>query len=178
MVSYSEAKLKNLVLYICTKCEPKELGSTKLNKVLWYADTSAYTYRGTPITGETYVKRQYGPVPKHILSILTDLEESKQIVTRNVDYFGHDKKEFFALKKPDLSEFTGEEVSLIDTMIEIICRENTAKAISDASHDRIWELADIGEEIPYHAVLASHDGEIDDEDVKWAKKSGRAQKAA
>ena len=34
----------------------------------------------------------------------------------------------------------------------IICSRYTAKSISEKTHDIIWKLADIGEEIPYYAV--------------------------
>ena len=178
MIEFNKEKFKNLVLYVCNKCEPKELGSTKLNKVLWYSDMLSYVYLKEPVTGETYVKRQFGPVPKHILPILNELELSGQIVTREIEYHGYDKREYIALKKPDLSLFTGEDISLVDAMIEVICKEHTAKTISRASHDSIWELAEIGEEIPYYAVLASEIGEIDEDDIQWAMKSAGLQKAA
>lgn len=178
MIDFNKEKFKNLVLYVCDKCEPKELGSTKLNKVLWYTDMLSYVYFQQPVTGETYIKRQFGPVPKHVLSILNELELNRQIATKESEYFGYDKKEYIALKKPNLTLFTGQEISLIDAMIEVICKENTARTISQASHDRIWELAEIGEEIPYHAFLASNIGEIDKEDVEWAMKSAGLQKVA
>jgi len=178
MIEFNKEKFKNLVLYICSKCEPKEFGSTKLNKVLWYSDMFSYLYLQKPITGEIYVKRQFGPVPKHIIPIITEMEYENQIVTRNAELFGYDKKEYIALKKADLSSFTADEISMVDDLIEFICKEHTAKTISEASHDRIWELAEIGEEIPYHAFLASKIGEIDKEDVEWATKDARLQKAA
>jgi len=178
MVDFNKEKFKNLVLYICDKCEPKELGSTKLNKVLLYTDMFSYVYLEKPVTGETYVKRQFGPVPKNILAILNELEMSRQLVIKESNYFGYDKKEYIALEKPDLTQFTGQEISLIDAMIEVICKEHTAKTISEASHDRIWELAEIGEEIPYEAFLASEIGEIDKEDIEWAMESAGLQKAA
>lgn len=177
MIEFNKEKFKNLVLYVCSKCDPKELGSTKLNKVLWYTDMLSYVYLEKPVTGETYVKRQFGPVPKHVLTILAELEAEGLIATKESEYFGYDKKEYIALKKPNLALFTQEEISLIDAMIEVI-KEHTAKTISQASHDRIWELAEIGEEIPYHAVLASEIGEIDEEDIKWAMKSAGLEKAA
>jgi hypothetical protein len=178
MITFDKEKFKNLVLYVCSKCEPKELGSTKLNKVLWYSDMFSYLYHEEPVTGETYVKRQFGPVSKHVLPIINELEQEGKLVTREDDYFGYGKKEYIALKKPNLDLFTGPEISLVDDLIEFICKEHTAKAISAASHDRIWELAEIGEEIPYHAFLASKLGEIDEEDIEWAMKSAGLEKAA
>ena len=178
MAEFNEEKFKILVLYICSKCDPKELGSTKLNKVLWYSDMISYLSFQKPITGEVYVKRQFGPVPKHILAIIDKMESEGQIVTRDAVVFGYGKKEYIALEKPDLASFTADEISMVDDLIEIICKGHTAKEISETSHDGIWELAEMGEEIPYHAFLASKIGEIDEEDVKWAMKSARLEKAA
>lgn len=177
MIAFDEEKFKNLVLYICNKCEPKELGSTKLNKVLLYSDMLSYLYRENPITGEVYVKRQFGPVPKHILQILNELEQSGLIVIRNDVYHGYDKRDYIPTKKPDLSMFTGEDISLVDAVIEWVCKQ-TAKEVSEASHNRIWELAEIGEEIPYEAFLASEIGEIDKEDIEWAMENAGLKKAA
>jgi hypothetical protein len=58
---------------------------------------------------------------------------------------------------------------MIDDILEIICTEHTAQSISDTTHDKIWELAEIGEEIPYYTIFASKLGEINEDDIKWAK---------
>ncbi len=56
-------KLKALVQYICFRCsDPSLLGKTKLNKVLYYSDFAAYVRLKASITGEQYVKHQFGPV--------------------------------------------------------------------------------------------------------------------
>lgn len=171
MGEFDKEKFKNLVLYVCAKCDPKELGSTKLNKLLWYSDMFSYLYLGKPITGETYIKRQFGPVPKDILNIIAEMEFERQIVTREAEIFGYGKKEYIALEKPSLASFTADEISMVDDLIKLICKGHTAKEISELSHDGIWKLAEIGEEIPYHAFLASKIGEIDQEDIEWAMKS-------
>src|SRR5713226_8962653 len=98
------AKFKALVHYICWRCaDPTKLGAAKLNKVLWRADFKAYLELGEPVTGATYVKRQYGPVPFSILPSLRELEDEGKISIREVEYFERPKKEFFALTRPDLS---------------------------------------------------------------------------
>jgi len=165
-------KLKALVHYICYKCpEPSLLGATKLNKILWYSDVVSYLRTGKPITGEKYTKRQFGPVPKHILSVLRNLEEKGLLAVKEADHFGYDKKEYIALKAPDLSKFTAEQIAIVDSIIEEICYKHTADTISKASHDIIWALAEIGEEIPLYAVLASKLGEITESDIEWAKRA-------
>lgn len=163
-------KLKALTHYICWKVKnPADLGAIKLNKTLWIADISAFLDRGTPITGERYVKRQYGPVPHSILGIVRELEQEGKIVVRKGESFGHPKTDYIALTRPDIRAFTADEISLIDESIDFVCRRHTAMGISHKTHDIIWELAELGEEIPHEALLASDLGEVTPEDVAWAK---------
>jgi hypothetical protein len=169
-VSFDSEKFKHLVQYVCWRCDdPAELGATKLNKVLWRADTQAYYLRGESITGARYVKRQFGPVPSAMVQTLRDLESEGALAIREEDYFGNAKKEFFALKRPDLSLFSAEEISLVDQSIEYVCRRHTARSISAETHDDIWNLAKIGEEIPYYTVFASRLGEVTEDDIAWAR---------
>jgi len=87
---------------------------------------------------------------------------------RSVEFYEKDKKEFFALPRPDLSSFTADEISLVDEAIEYVTERHTARSISEESHDRIWQLAHIGEEIPYFTVF-SIPAEITEEEINWAK---------
>jgi hypothetical protein len=164
-------KLEALAHYICYKCQdPTVLGSTKLNKILWYSDVISLKLRGETITGETYVKRQYGPVPRHILDVIKRLEKRGDIVVRPSDYHGYAKRDFIAMRKPDFSMFSSEEISIVDDVLREVCYNHTATSISLSTHDDIWKLADIGEEIPLETAFASEFGEISEDDVKWAKR--------
>src|SRR5438105_15829038 len=92
-------KLKALVHYIIAKCDnPKILGSIKLNKVLWVSDLWAYVTWGHPITGEHYVKQQFGPVAS-TLGILRELQAEGKIVVREMVRFGRPKTDYIALER-------------------------------------------------------------------------------
>ena len=168
-LKFAESKFKELILYISHKAEPKNLGAIKLNKILWYSDMLSYLLFEKPISGETYIKRQYGPVPKHILAVIDQLVASGDMCMRDTNYFGYAKKEHLPLRKPDLSAFSADEISIVDNIIDTICEGHTATSISEHSHDRIWELAEIGEEIPYNTIFASQLGEIDEFDIQWSQ---------
>jgi hypothetical protein len=165
-------KLKALVHYVCSKCPDRNLlGATKLNKILWYADAISLQTRGISITKETYVKRQFGPVPKHVLQVIAKLEDEGAIAVKNTPFHNYEKREFVSLKKPNISMFTPDEISLIDDVIREICFNHTASSISLASHDRIWGLANIGDELPLETVFGSELDEITEADVKWANRA-------
>jgi hypothetical protein len=162
-------KFKSLVHYICWKCDdPSQLGSTKLNKILWYAETLAFLNFGVSMTGAKFVKRQFGPAPTAIMPILNELENEKVLLVREASFYGYSKKEFFSLAAPTVgSFFTPEQISIVDGVIDGVCKEHTAKSISSISHDAIWEMAVVGEELPLFTVLAEQ-GEVTEEDVDWA----------
>jgi hypothetical protein len=165
------ARFDALVHYVCARCDnPGKLGATKLNKVLWYSDVFAFAQEGRSISGAVYVKRQFGPVPKDILNSIARLEAAGCLVERKVMNHGYPQKQFIALKPADISALTSTQISLVDTVLEAICSGHTATSISNLSHDLVWEAAEIGEEIPMSAAaFAGNFGEIDEEDIAWAR---------
>ena len=170
-MNFDRSRFKSLVHYICTKCpDPTKLGATKLNKILWFSDTLFYLNHGRPITGETYVKRNYGPVPQNILSVLAELEAEGALEIRETNFHGLQKREFLATGAADPSPFSPEELTLIDDVIDEITNQHTATSISELSHMYCWEAAADSEPIPYHALFAYRRGEITDKDVAWAQK--------
>lgn len=172
-------KLKALVHYICERAEnPDELGSIKLNKVLWYSDSISYLISGSSITGETYIKRQFGPVPKDICQIKNELVEERKIARGKKHYFGHLKDEYIAIEDADPSSFTAKQIDLINTCFEHVCKKNTATSISDETHDDIWAMAEIGEEIPLFTIFAATLGEINEHDMLWANQKVNAIEGA
>jgi hypothetical protein len=165
-------KFNSLIHYICEKCkDPTKLGAIKLNKILYFSDFIFYKLTGKPITESIYMKRQFGPVPEQILPALEELESQNKIRVRDTIYYDKPKKEYISLTDPDIKRFSSEEISLVDKVIDIIVNGHTASSISELSHNRIWEIADIGEEIPLYTAFASDYAEINEKDMEWAKKS-------
>ena len=173
-INRDRGKLKALVHYVIARCEdPNMLGSIKLNKVLWVSDLSAYVRWGQPITGEHYVKQQFGPVASTV-GILQELQAEKKIVVRERQVFGGTKTDYIALADPAITQFSADEISIVDKAIDFVCLQHTAMSISDRTHDLIWELAEIGEQIPYEAMWASRLDGVTKEDVKWAQEVSAA----
>jgi hypothetical protein len=160
-------KFKSLVQYICWKntSEPSRLGATKLNKILWLADFTAYYRHGNPITGESYVRRQFGPVPRSICPIIAELERERRLIITATKDHGFTKFEYQA-SEPDMRAFTPDQISIVNWTIDFVCSQ-TAKSISDLSHDDIWKAAADGEEIPYYTIFATP-GEITRDEREWA----------
>ncbi len=173
-MQYDRSKLKAAILYICAQSEPSHLGSVKLHKVLYFVDMLHYVQMGNPVTGCTYRKRPLGPTCDQLLPMLRELERSNAIRVSEVDYFGYRKKEFVALVQPDLARLNTNEIRLLDEVREFVCDQNTAKAISDYSHNRAWEQAEFGEELKYNSAFLLFPMEVSLEAFEWARGEGCA----
>ena len=167
-MQYDRDKLKTAVLYMCFKCDPSQLGAVKLHKVLYFSDMIRFAQTGTPITGATYRKRPLGPTCDQLLSTIRELEHAKALSVREVDYFGYLKKEFIAASEPDLTRLSREEITLLDEVIDFVCTQNTAKPISDYSHNRAWEQAEFGDELKYTSAFLLFPTEVSPEALEWA----------
>jgi len=178
--SFKRSKFKALVHYICwrTQDNPARLGATKLNKILWYAETGTFLKTGKPLTGARYVKRQHGPVPACIPAIVNELVEEQKIFVREVPFFKFEKKEYISLQDPTEidSFFSASDIGNFDRIIDAVCDVHTAKSISDRTHNEPWRLAELGEDLPLFTALALP-AEITEADMKWADEKIAALKA-
>lgn len=168
-----DQKLASLIHYIIWKCQdnPSKLGATKLNKILWHSDTTAFRDLGEPITTTEYKKLQNGPVPEfQFLKTAEEfLENKNDIVSYNNELdCGYIQKQFIAKTKPDISGFKPEQISIIDEIIYRITAQ-TAKIASDETHQNFWwDSLKLGDEIPHRSVFAKK-AEITLDDVIWAE---------
>ena len=167
-MQFDRAKLKAAILYICSQCERSQLGAVKLHKALYYADMVHYAQSGAPVTGATYRKRPLGPTADALLPILREMESTGAIRIHEVDYFGFRKKEYEPLEPPQMERFSEKEVTLLDEVIDFVCRNNTAKTISDFSHGMAWEIVDFGDELPYYSALHLFPNQVSLEAMEWA----------
>jgi hypothetical protein len=70
---------------------------------------------------------------KRMLPVLEALKDERALVTNRVDRFGHWQKRTVALRPPDLSDFTGKQIALVDAWIDRLLPLNGTE-ISKMSH--------------------------------------------
>ena len=167
-MEFKREKFRNLVQYICHKADTKDLGSTKLNKILWYADSSNYLLTGNSMTGETYKKDQFGPIPQHILPVIDEMEACGELKREKSVFYGLNKTDYHSLKEPAAGMISEQEAGIVDQLIGIICKNHTAASISELTHDRIWKIAEQGEEIPMYLTLVANIEKTSDAGRAWA----------
>jgi len=155
---FDREKFKALVHYIAWKAGKRDwFGATKLNKVLWFVDARLYVLTGTSATGETYIREKFGPVPKHIMPVRSELEAEGKIRVNRQDNLVR----IVATQPPNTNLFSEQELQVVNWWIDHIDGNHTAQSISDETHDYAWDIAKMGEELPLYAVLANRIREPD-----------------
>jgi hypothetical protein len=169
-MQFDRNKFRSLIHYVIWKTGGKEgFGTTKLYKVLWFADARAFMLYKEPITGETYVREKYGPMPRHAAGMLNEMQGSGLIKIWNDRYFNKPIRRFESLQKPDRLSLTDEQRQIVEYWIAHIADDHTAASVSEETHDYTWEIATLGEELPYTAIFATRARDPEGAELEWAK---------
>lgn len=151
-----DVRLREMILYVSQKsAEMPRYGKTKLNKILWDADFSAFAARGVPVTGRPYQKLQAGPAPVEMPTVLVEMEQAGLIEIETVDFGdGIIEQRVIAKAPPSLHFFSSDDLAYMDRSIERLW-DLTAKRASDRSHGVAWKTRDELDPLPYEAALLS-----------------------
>jgi hypothetical protein len=172
--AYDRNRLKTLIHYVIWVAGARpNFGATKLYKVAWFADARRFVLSGRSITGAPYVREKHGPIPREGMSIREELVREGAIKQWRDRIYDHEGWKFRALTPPHPNEFTADEKKEIDYWIRHIDEDHTATSISDLSHDYGWEIARMGERIPFYSVLAQRVREPNDEELEWAREKAK-----
>lgn len=156
-MEFDADKFRELLLYVAKRSvNDSTFGATKLNKILFFSDFLAYGQLGRSITGAAYQRLEHGPAPRELLPIQEELVNKGEAMVVPSRYFNRVQKRLWAVRDPDISGFSPEEISLVDDVIETL-RCHDASDVSLLSHVVAvgWQLAGDREEIPYEAVFLS-----------------------
>ena len=169
--TYDDTKTEELILYVASRIESDEsAGRTKLHRILYFSDRANLVEHGSTITDGAYQKAPQGPTLRRMLPLLDKLEESGAAKTVERISFGKKQKKVVALRDPDLSMFSPEEIANVDLTIQQFWGKS-AKEASDISHeDAGWIAADDGGPIHMPMALIEDEPEMTDAIRQRAKK--------
>ena len=149
-MSYSEDKMKQVVLYFLEHINNVQLGRTKLMKLLYFVDFDHYEKHGEPITGAVYRKLPHGPVPtkvEKLIKKMVEKNEAREIRVQNAHYTQHRLITLNA--KFDPSVFTGAELQTLEK-VAAEWADASAADIETATHrEAPWASTEDGKQIDY-----------------------------
>lgn len=147
-------KLKNILLYILERCAGKpNVGETVLYKLLYFSDFNYYEQYEEHLTGATYRKLPYGPVPQNLDSIISQMIEKGHLQRVKTEYHGFPQTRYIPMEKANLTELKASEKEVIDRVLNQMS-DWSASAISNYSHKDIpWLASKEGEEINYELAF-------------------------
>ena len=163
-------KFKELLLYISDKNkENPRFGSVVLNKMLYYSDFGWYALTGKSITGDTYIRKDLGPVPKHLLGIREQLINEGMLDKKEVVYFGRNQVRVVPTQTPEPKLLTEPEIQFVDSIIDQIYNLN-GQQISEITHRELsWNILSNDEEVPYFTMFLRYVNPIPKDTMTWAK---------
>ncbi len=160
-------RFRELIVYISKRCErDASFGAGKLNKILYHADFRAFERFGIPITGVRYQRLPQGPAPKSLPVIRRQLQEEGVIELVKVDLGqGYEQHRTIAKREPIMRFFTADEIAVVDEVIAELWSQ-TARDVSDASHDVRWRVLQHKDPVPYEFAYLSDEPVSESEEAR------------
>lgn len=139
-------KLANAIVYFLDK-DVCNLGTTKLMKLLFYADKEHLNRFGVPIFKHLYSKQQFGPVPMFAYALIQsmnqcetdDVEEDLKVISEYIDADSsctgpYSSTHFSKKKEFETDYFSKSELEVLEKISEQF-KNHTANEISKESHE-------------------------------------------
>jgi len=125
----------------------------KLHKVLWFTDVKAYQSTGETLTGGTFIKQQYGPFLRELEEAVQVLEKAGRLTLRRSEVAnGIEQCQYTGKGEPEKHVLSDREMRWLDEYIKDVTENHTAGSISERTHNRTWEMAQMYEPIPVGAA--------------------------
>src|SRR3989338_5867301 len=147
----NEKKYRNAILFFAKKIQNGTLGKVKLMKLLYFLDFDYFEKTGKSITGDEYLRFEYGPVPRMAKSLLAKMTGKEIKISKHKMKDGlNDQERIEALQEPDVNVFTPEEVAMLDE-IAGKWEKFTGTDMKNASHGEApWIATKPNEVIDYN----------------------------
>jgi len=147
-------KFKQVLLYTLEKVGAKpNVGMTVLYKLFYFMDFDFYEKHERQLMGLTYMRNTHGPTPREFVSVVESMKERGELIEVKSKYFQHEQKKFLPKNETDLSLLTGQELELIDDVLQRYS-DKSATTLSAMTHrDTPWLATAEGENIDYELAF-------------------------
>lgn len=173
------AKLKAILLYFCNYTDVKFLGKVKLMKLFYFLDFMHLKKYGSPVTYDTYINLEHGPIPSFIKNLIDnaadEIEKSELSDTIDVEKPSRIKMYRFLpqrkFREKDRKLFSESELEILKKVCARFGDKST-KFIEDISHKEApWAKTKFLDEIPYTIATEDRDCEVQEEEIRLLMKT-------
>ena len=145
-----------MAVYMATHCT--DLGRTKLNKAMFYADFSCFAESSCSMSGLMYARATRGPIVEQYDTVFGQMVREGHLVEESVSYGPIDAAVFKPNEDFDPSLFTGSELRILERVAQFVNSFATAKELSEYSHEeRLWVENDNGDALSYMGAFELND---------------------
>jgi transcriptional regulator with XRE-family HTH domain len=147
-------KCQNVILYVLEKCAGRpNVGETVFYKLMYFSDFNCYEMYEEHLSGMSYRKLPFGPIPQNIDPILNQMLENMQIQRVKTTWQEHAQTRYIPLIKADLTTFKANEKEIIDRVIEQLGDWSVSALNNYSQKDMPWLATKDGELIAYELVF-------------------------
>lgn len=147
-------KFKQVLLYLLERCAGKpNVGQTVLYKLLYFADFNFYEMYEEQMTGATYRRQKFGPVPLEFSEIIRSMEKTGEIKEIEDKYYDYTQKRYIPLVKADLNQLKASEKDILDKVIDQLSDKSAAEISAFSHEDMPWKATKDKEIIDYELVF-------------------------
>jgi len=169
----SNPKLKALVLYFANNTNPRYLGETKLMKLLYFLDFRHVKRYGTPVTYDTYVNLNWGPIPSLIKNVIDDTACGIETALSDVIEFetpaGTKMKKISPKRKfteNDRGHLSPTEMEVLEEVSREFRDKKTDYLVEMSHKEAPWKETENLEKIPYTLATLDKDCKVDREQIE------------
>lgn len=137
-VQFDKTKTLNALLYVANRVQRKDFH--KIFKIIYFADRQHLNDWGKPITGDTYIAMEAGPVPSRMYDMLKIVRGDSYLPDTEglSNYFKVENWMYVApLQDADLHKLSRNEQEALDDSIEKYASLSYDE-IKEKSHDVAW----------------------------------------
>jgi putative zinc finger/helix-turn-helix YgiT family protein len=140
-------RLAHLIIYFAENIRP--LSKTALMKLLFYTDFLHFREYSVSVTGASYAKLPYGPVPDNYKYLLSVLEDKGYFALELESFRCYEGEVFKPVVKFDPTLFSPDELATMKRVTEKLGGKS-ASDLSQLSHEEdAWKDAEPSSRIPY-----------------------------
>jgi uncharacterized phage-associated protein len=170
------AKLKAILLFFGNYTDTKFLGKVKLMKLFYFLDFMHVKKYGTPITYDTYVNLEHGPIPSGIKNLVdTASDDVDDSILADTISFETPQGTRMCRVIPS-RKFTEKDEKLFSKsemeILNVVCqrfKDSNTKTIEQASHDEApWKETSLLDAIPYTLAAKDPDCIVSFADIELA----------